>query len=317
MNYATRLRKLQIPLQWIVAALALAAPGLASAQLLPPRSQGTLTIEYVYTSSGQWADAEGNDRRDWRVSRKVTVNAQMVAENHSPVAALLPGTAAEKQDMANRQALATRGAQKNAPVMADIEAVMRKCGEDEACMEREAIKLASTMDAGAIRSAGADAAAAGRPMNNHYQLWRAARYDGRYTADELYNNALADPDCLTAPRMQCVSQIKRQGGGPIPTTKTPLAVMMEVDGPGKRLHISLPMAAGNMPVTRTVTGKVPDGKTGTFPDQMTFPWTRIKPIVVTIPQGLNNANGTQKVKIEGERGEGGTLTINWRFVMSR
>ena len=303
--------------QWILVGIALAAPALASAQLLPPRSKGTLTLEYVYASSGQWADAQGNDRRDWRVSRRVSVSAQMVAENHSPVAALLTGTAAEKQGMAGREQRTQRGAQKVAPMMADIEAVMQKCGEDEACMEREAMRLASTMDEGAIRSAGQDAAAAGRPMNNHYQLWRVATYDGRYTVDELYNAALADPDCLSAPRSQCVSQTTRKGSGPIPTTQTPLAVMMEVDGPGKRLHISLPIAAGNMPVTRTVTGKPGDGKPGSFLDQMTFPWTRIKPIVVSIPQGLANANGTQSVKIAGEFGDGGTLTINWRFALTR
>jgi hypothetical protein len=154
-------------------------------------------------------------------------------------------------------------------------------------------------------------------MNNNYQLWRVATYGGRYTADELYNAALADPDCLSAPRSQCVSQTTRKGSGPIPVTNTPLAVMMEVDGPGKRLHINLPIAAGNMPVTRTVTGKPGDGKPGTFPDQMLFPWTRIKPIVVSIPQGLDKATGTQRVKIDGERGEGGALTINWRFVLSR
>ncbi len=317
MQAIVRIRKSAILRQSILVGVALAASGLASAQLLPPRSKGMLTLEYVYASNGQWTDAQGNDRRDWRVSRKVSVSAQMVAENHSPVAALLSGTAAEKQDMAGREQRTQRGAQKVAPMMADIEAVMQKCGEDEACMEREAMRLASTMDEGAIRSAGQDAAAAGRPMNNNYQLWRVATYDGRYTADELYNAALADPDCLSAPRSQCVSQTTRKGNGPIPVTNTPLAVMMEVDGPGKRLYISLPIAAGNMPVTRTVTGEPSDGKPGTFPDQMPFPWTRIKPIAVPIPQGLDKANGIQRVKIDGEAGEGGTLTVSWRFALTR
>jgi len=301
----------------VIVTLSLTTAGLASAQVLPPRTKGLLTLDYIFQSSGQWSDAQGNDRRDWRVSRKITVNATMVAENPSPVAALLPGTAAEKAELAGRQQRAASGAQKVAPMMASIERLLEKCGDDEACMERESTALASSMDVDAVRSAGVDAAAAGRPLNNHYQLWRVATYDGRYVADELYNAALADPDCLTAPRSQCVSQTVRKGSGPIPTSATPLAVMMEVDGPGKRLQISLPVASGNMPVTRTVTGKVPDGKPGTFTDQLTFPWTRLKPVVVTIPGGLDNANGTQTVKVEGERGEGGTLTVAWSFTLAK
>jgi hypothetical protein len=287
----------------------------AWAQLVSPKTKGTLTIDYRYQSSGQEADEQGNDHRDWRVSRQVSISALMVAENHSPVAALLQGTAAEKNDLAARQKQIATGAQKVAPMMAEIESIMQKCGDDEACMERESTNLAGTMDEKAIRSAGEDAAAAGRPMNNNYQLWRVSTYSGRYTADELYNASLADPDCM--PSMRCVSQTVRKGSGAIPVNSTPLAVMMEVDGPGKRLHISLPMASGNMPVTRTVTGKVRDGKTGTFTDQFGFPWTSVKPVVVSLPNGLNNASGTQSVKIAGERGEGGTLTIEWRFVQAK
>ena len=301
----------------LVSIFAFAVADTALAQLLPPGSRGTLTVDYRYQSSGTEADPDGNDRRDWRVTRQVSITAQMVAEPHSAVEALLPGTAAEKADLEDRRQRAASGLRKVTPMMGDIQRLLQKCGEDEACMQRESMALANTMDKDTMRSAGEDAAAAGGPLNNHYQLWRVGTYGGRYTADELYNAALADPDCLSAPRSQCVSQTVRKGSGPLPTVDTPLAVMMEVDGPGKRLQISLPVAHGNLPVTRTVTGKVPDGKTGTFPDQMSFPWTRLKPVVVTIPGGLDSANGTQTVKVEGERDEGGTLTVTWRFVLAK
>ena len=301
-------------------ALALMAASATQAQLVAPQTRGTLSVDYIYESAGQETDAQQNDKRDWRVSRKVSVVAQMMAEKHSPVAALLPATAAEKKDLADRQQRAVSGAQKASPMMSDIQKVMERCGDDEACMQREAMKLAGTMDPGAMRSAGEDAAAAGRPMSNSYQMWKLVAYTGTYSADEVYNNALADPDCLSAPRSQCVSQQTRKGSGPVPPADgkaSPLVAMMEVDGPGKRLHISLPLTAGKMPITRTVTGKVPDGKTGTFPDQLTVPWTRIKAVAVSIPAGLNNASGTEKIKIDGQRGESGTLLINWRFVLAR
>lgn len=301
---------------WITA-LACIVTGTATAQLVAPQTKGMLTLEYVYESSGQWADAQKNDRRDWRVNRTVSLSAQMVAEKPSPYAALLPGTGDEKRDLADRQQRIVSGNQKLAPMMGDIQKLMAKCGDDEACMERETKLLASLMDKSAVRSAGEDAAAAGRAMDNRYQLWRVSTYSGRYNADEVYNAALADPDCLSEPRVQCVSQQKRSGNGPVPTTQTPLAVMMEVDGPGKRLHIGLPVASGNMPVTRAVTGKLRDGKTGTFAEQLSFPWTRLKPLMVSIPNGLHEASGTQRLKIDGEFGEGGTLTVNWKFVVAR
>ncbi len=304
----------------IFMALAFLAASASQAQLVAPQTRGTLSVDYIYESTGQETDAQQNDRRDWRVHRKVSITAQMVAEKHSPVAALLPATAAEKKDMADRQQRVVSGSQKAAPMMADIQKVMERCGGDEACMQREAMKLAGTMDQGAMRSAGEDAAAAGRPMNNNYQMWKLVSYTGTYSADKVYNNALADPDCLSAPRSQCVSQQTRKGTGPVPQADgkvSPLAAMMEVDGPGKRLHISLPLTAGKMPITRTVTGKVPDGKTGTFPDQLAVPWTRIKSVAASIPAGLNNASGTEKVKIDGQRGDNGTFLINWRFVLAR
>lgn len=296
---------------WIIA-MALGASGVASAQILPAKSKGILTVDYTFTSEGKWTDAQHNDNRDWHVSRKVSLTAQMVAQSPSPVAALLPGDGGRK-DMASRKARIESGNQKLQPMMGDIQKIMQKCGEDAACMQREASKMVGGMDMNAARAAGQDAAAAAGGMGSNYQIWQVSTYSGRYTADETYNNALADPDCLKAARAQCVSQTTRKGSGPAPVNDSPLAVMMEVDGPGKRLQVNLPIAAGNMPITRTVTGKVPDGKTGTFPDQMLFPWTRIQPVTVAIPDGLDKANGTQKVKIDGEFGEGGTLTISWRF----
>lgn len=299
-------------LHHLVLAVVAAASG-ARAQLVPPRTQGTLTVEYLYQSAGKAADPQGNDHRDWRVSRRVGITVKMVAENPSPVAALLPATAGQQAVLGERQDLAARGAGKAMPMMADIQQLLAKCGEDEACMQREGARLAGGMNTAAMRSAGEDAAAAARPMSRGFQLWRTVSYEGRYVADELYNAALADPDCLAAPRSRCVSQTRRAASGPIPITNNPQVAMLEVDATGQRLHVGLPIAAGNLPVTRTVTGKVPDGSTGTFADQMPFPWTRIQPLQVRLSAGLDGASGSQQVQIAGERGEGGTLSIRWQF----
>jgi hypothetical protein len=295
-----------------LAALSLAITG-AQAQLLPPGTKGTLDVEYTFTSSGR--ESTPNDQYDWQVKRQVLYTVQLVADKHSPYAGFLPATAADKKDLDQRQTRSASGMQKVAPMMADIEKLMAKCGDNEACMEREATKLAGSMDKTAVRSAGEDAAAAGTNFSNHYQLWKPVSHTGTYSADELHVAAVADPDCLKAPKMQCVSQQVIKGKGSLSQAGTG---PVEVDGPGKRMHINLLVSGGPMPVTRTVSGKVQDGvKAGSFPDNMRFPWTRIKPLVVAIPNGLEKASGTEKIKIDGERGESGTLTINWLFKLAR
>jgi hypothetical protein len=305
--------------RWQTIALAVCAlggglvPTHARAQLLPPGTKATLDVEYAYSSSGR--QSTPNDQYDWQVNRKVAYTVQLVADKPSPYAGFLPATAADKKDLDQRQARSASSLQKAAPMMADIQKLMAKCGEDAACIERETTKLAGSMDKAAIRSAGADAAAAGTGFDNHYQLWKPVSHSGTYSADELHVAAVADPDCLKAPKMQCVSQQAIKGKGALSQAGTgPL----EVDGPGKRLHINLLLSGGAMPVTRSVTGKVQDGvKAGSFPDNMRFAWARIKPLVVAIPNGLDKASGTEKIKIDGERGESGTLTISWLFKLAR
>lgn len=295
-----------------LAVLSLAITG-AHAQLLPPGTKGTLEVEYRYTSSGTQSTTDG--QYDWQVKRQVLYSVQLVADKPSPYPGFLPATEADKRDLGQRQARAASGMEKVAPMMADIEKLMAKCGENEACLQRQAVRLAATMDQSVVRSAGADAAAAGTNVSNRYQIWKPLSYAGTYSTDELHVAAVADPDCLKAPKMRCVSQQVVKGQGRL---SQPGTGPLEIDGPGQRMHINLLVSGGPMPVTRTVSGKIQDGfKAGSFPDNLRFPWTRIQPLVVAIPSGLERASGTEKVKVDGERGESGTLTITWLFRLAR
>lgn len=300
----------------ILTAISMAHAAAANAQwLVAPGTEGTLAVEYEFTSAGKTSD--GNDDREWQVSRKLNVTARLVADRVSPVSGARPMEASTQQALNNRQARAASGQQKMAPLMADVEKLLAKCGEDEACMERESMRLLGGMDRQTVRSAGADAAAAARPMDSRYQPWKLVVVSGNYAVDETHAARLADPLCRGQPNMQCVTRETRSGGGPLsaiaPGPLHGVISALEVDGMGKDMHLTLPMPVPPLRIKRTVTTTSPEVKAGTFTGAM-VPFSKsVKPIVVPLPGGLRGASGTQRIPVQGGGADSGTLTIRWRF----
>ena len=64
-----------------------------------------------------------------------------------------------------------------APMMADVQAIVARCGDDEKCIERETMKLGASMSGTAQLNAdlkmGKETAAVMRPGADRYQRWQA------------------------------------------------------------------------------------------------------------------------------------------------
>ncbi len=295
--------------------LVLAAP--APAAVFAARgAKATLTVEYVYSANGKTQDQ--NDSHRWSVTRSVKLRADLVAQEPQSLSSIHAMEPGQKADAEAKQAKARSAQEKMAPLQADIQKIMAKCGEDQACMEREIQKYgmansdSATMNS--ARSARSDVQAASAQGPARYQLWKATSQAGTYSIEETRQDVVADPACGKS--MHCVTDETAKGGGEIPAPPsaaggTAAFSMAEVDSSGKTVTIVLPVPISPLPYSKTVKSDSPGTRSGTFPERMRFPPMDLKPVRVPLKAGGINESGTQEIPISGNRGDGGTLTIRW------
>jgi len=284
-------------------------------------AKATLSVEYVYASNGKTQDQ--NDSRQWSVTRTVKLSADLVAQTPQPLPTMHEMEAGQKADLKNKQEKAQSAQEKMAPVQADIEKIMAKCGEDEACLEREIQKYGmSNSDSAKMntaRSADKDIAVASNQGPARYQLWTAASQKGTYSIEETRHEVLADPACGAS--LHCTTDENAKAAGEIPlppgakaaASGLPGFSMAEIDAGGKTLAIVLPVPLSPLPYTKTVKTNSPDRKSGTFQELVRCPPKDLKPVRVALKGGGRDESGTEEIKIAGAGGDGGTLTIRWKL----
>ena len=306
-----------------VLALALAASTLsAKAQVLAPKgAKGTLTVEYTYASSGKTQDQ--NDTHQWNVKRTVKLGASMVAQAPQSLSSMNEMEPGQKADLQAKQEKARSAQEKMAPLQADIQKIMEKCGEDEACMQREIQKYgmansdSATMNS--AMSARSDVEALSKQGPARYQLWTAASQTGTYSIEETHKDVVADPACGAS--LHCTTDTSAQGAGNVPlppgaragASGSPAAAFAEVDAEGKTLTLTLPVPLSTLPYTKTVKSNAPGTRSGTFPAQVRCPPRDLKPLRVALKGGGRSESGTEEIKIAGAGADGGTLTVRWTF----
>src|SRR5262249_43303109 len=112
---------------------ALGASVAKAADFAPKGATATLTVEYVYDSSGKTGDrteaGEGKARRPGTVTVDLTAQA---AAAYSGMHAM----SAEGQAEASKKQASAKSAQKKLePMAADMAKIATQCGDDEACIE--------------------------------------------------------------------------------------------------------------------------------------------------------------------------------------
>ena len=308
--------------------MALCAPAHA-ADFASVGAKATLTVEYRFEARGRKQDKY--DLHEWTVRREAELVAELQAGKPAPLPALQALDAAQTAKLGHQQAQMQKAQQQMAPMMAGAEAIVAKCGDDEKCLEREAMKmgaaLAGTQQLGDTLKTGRETAAVMKPGADRYQLWTGTAQQGRYTVDEAWHVVHADPICMRLPKARCTHDLSRQGDGAFAPGRT--AAMAELDLQAATLIVQLPMPHAPLAVVETHTTDEPSGThsvatpQGPQPAQLPLRLTAdgkstIAPIRIALKGGWRSQSGEQVVPMgagawHGAPGDGGRLVVKSRF----
>lgn len=317
-----------LPTIHLLAAVALAIPAHA-ADFAAVGTKATLTVEYRFEAQGRKQDKA--DLHEWTVRREAGLVAELQAKKPAPLSALQPPDAAQMAKIGRQQAQMQKAQQQMAPMMAGAEAIVAKCGDDEKCMEREAMKmgaaLAGTKQLDDTLKTGRETAEVMKPGADRYQRWEGTAQKGRYAVDEAWHVVHADPICMSLPKARCTHDMTRKGSGEFTPGKT--AATAEVDHQAATLMVQLPMPHEAMAVVETHRTDEPDGThsvatpQGPQKTQMPLRLTAdgksvIAPVKIALKGGWRSQSGEQVVPMgagawHGAPGEGGRLVVKWRF----
>ena len=318
---------MRIPFPYWLLALGVAAP-CAAAQAADAfalaGAKATLTVEYLYESAGKKQDK--NDLREWRSQRSVSMVADLVSLAPLPLPTIQALDAAQTAKL-DKQAVQIKKMHTDmAPVTADIGKIMAKCGEDEACIEREVQKMgaamAGTPKADAMLKSGKETARAVQPGAPRYQTWIATTQRGSYVIDESSLSVLADPACQ--PTLRCTRNDVRMGSGALPSRSATskdvgLFYAVEVDMVKNTLTVVPQGPPSPLPYTETITSNQPARyqetpiPKGPQPKKLLFreiAYGNDKPFTVVLKGGWRSQSGVQVVQVKDR---GGKLTVRWRF----
>lgn len=329
MNFRTGVWMSALPLALTLASGAGTAWG---ADFAPKGAKAQLSVEYSYESAGRKADKY--DSRDWRVRRMLKLTADLAAKAPATLSQVNAPDAQQMARIGQQQAQAQKMATQMAPMMASAEQIVAKCGEDEKCIEREAMKmgaaLSGTRQLEETQKLGKETAAVMQPDALRYQLWQATAQQGSYEIDESLHIVHADPICMTLPKARCTRDEKRQGSGAAPaalpeTVKSGMGggfALAEVDTGANTLTLRLPGALNLLPTTETITTDEPRGthevEPPKGPQKRLFDFREareIKPFTVALKGGWRSQSGEQVQTLKNDRGETGKLTVRWRFAV--
>ena len=207
---------------------------------------------------------------EWHVKRVVKITAQLVADAASPMPVMIALDAKQQADLQANQARAMASAapaqQKMAPMMGDIQAIMDKCGEDEACIEKAiasyGMSQGMTPEMESAKHDIADAAEVSKPGAPRYQTWSATAQKGTYSIDEKVHRLDSDPICMELPGARCTIDTTGQGTGDTPRRRLrkvrPASPRAEVDSVGKTMMLRLPVPIGVLTYRETTTSDHPE-----------------------------------------------------------
>jgi len=289
-------------------------------------TKATITVEYSYQSKGAKPETPSDPiATNWRASRSVTVTATLAAQPAIGVPTLHKQEAEQKAAVVDMQKRSQKVAEQTAPMMDAAMAAYEKCGDNEACLEREIKAMSGAVAQSDVKGARENVAvmsAAAASMNDtpRYQRWETvSQAASPYAIDEEKNVRSRDPGCMRHVKATCITQETVKGAGNLPASDRGTA-MFEVDSKNGDIALALPIPLGVLPATFTRTTDDPDLEAESKKTQIVFPslsedraGSLRKPLMVPI-KDLRTAAGTLTFPAKGELDEAGTLTVKWRIV---
>jgi hypothetical protein len=302
--------------------------------LVPAGAKATLSVEYIYESSGKKRSEGMYDPYEWRVKRNASLTAELAAQPATAMPTVQAIDASQMGALQGKADKAQAATTKMAPMMADVQAIMAKCGENEACITREVQKMGFAMQGtpkmDAAMSAKKDMQDLSKQDALRYQAWRPTAQAGTYLIDETVHISSTDPICTSKPRHRCTRDETRKGSGEIPVPAVAASKQnkgavagisaVELDSAKNTLTVTLPVALAALPYIENIVTDEPEGTHDTptpkGPQQKLLGY-RVnaagKPFTVPLKGGWRSQAGEQVTNLKGEFGDAGTLTVRWRF----
>jgi hypothetical protein len=336
--------KLGYAMQFVSAALVIALAVMTTAAyaanaFAPAGAQATLSVDYVYESAGKKRSEGMYDPYEWRVKRSANLVAELAAQPVTAMPTVQAIDASQMGELKGKSDKAQAVATQMAPMMDDVHKIMARCGENEACINREIQKMGAAMQGtpqmATAMNAKKDAQELMKPDAPRYQAWRPTAQKGSYLIDETVHISVTDPICTSKPRHRCTRDEVRKGAGEIPVPADANAKRnkgaaagisaVELDAGKNTLTVGLPVPMSMLPYTETITTDEPSGTHDTptpkGPQQKQHRFRvnaaggimQDKPFTVPLKGGWRSQAGEQVVALQGEFGDAGTLTVRWRF----
>ena len=308
-------------------ALAVACNDAWAADFAPVGAKATISVEYQFTAQGRKQDK--HDLFEWNVKRSASVVAELVAGKPQPLSSTQAMEPEQLAKVQQQQAQAQKLAKQMAPMMADAQAVVAKCGDDERCIEREVMKMgagmAGTQQLADKRKLGAETDAVMRPGADRYQHWRGRTQKSSYSVDEAWHVVHADPICMTLPKARCTHDMTRKGAGDVAPSQSP--AQFEFDAQKGTLTLLLPVPMGAGACTETHKTDEPEGThesptpKGPQPCQMALRIAaehKSTPSPLTVKGSWRSQSGEYTVAMGAGSwhqapGEPGKLVVRWRL----
>ena len=291
----------------------------------PKDAPATLVITYELKSSGVERPASGERNVTWTVAHKFVATAKLKAEKPQGAPSLHQADPAQKAAIKDASKAAEKSAGDSSALMAQAEKIFEKCGDDEACIERETLKMAGSLDMDAAAAAGESAKAAGEaakkaaPTGGRYQNFGRGTVSGTYTIDEIAHEAYFDAACSTKNEATCSIDTVARGAGPMTDgegkTALPPTAGIEVDYEAGTAMIVL-TGAGFGKAQQIVKSGSPDRASGereirrfSVPDGFGRKFLSGK-----CSAGCASASGTFTMEtVEPLLRRPATLTVTWKF----
>lgn len=319
------------------AAIFAGTPANAAEAFAPAGAKAVFNVDYIYESTGKKSSSGMYDPKIWRVNRTVSISADLAAQIGTALPTLQAVDAAQMAGISNKVDRMQSAAAPMAPMMANVEKIMAKCGDDEACMARETQKLgfamSGTPEMDKVMKAKKDVEPLLKPDAARYQAWFATAQSGTFVIDETVNMSIPDPICARRPRGRCTREEIRKGGGELPRPelkggdRAGLAGLgaVEVDAAKNTLTLRFAGPLLLLPYIETITSdeppethdtpipKGPQKRQMAYRTSASGTLSTGAPITVPLKGGWRSQAGEQVVMLKGDFGDAGKLTIRWRF----
>lgn len=234
----------------------------------PENGNATLIVTFELKGTGIDRPASKEKNVTWTVENRYTVTATMAARKPSGFGAFHKPDAAEQAREAERAAAAGAAAGSMQSMMDQAEQIMKLCGDDEACITRESMKMSQGVDMSSpeMQAAKSNVAAASVMPQARYQIFEPVTQSATFAVKEVAHEAYYDAACSPATEASCSidTTVSGQGdttdGGDATVFATAASAEIDYQRGSLLLNLTVP---GMAKVQKSVASKVPEVASGT------------------------------------------------------